>query len=444
LPVSVTINGTDLGVQGYLTSSGSFTSAGSWTTANVGSSYQTWYVDGVQAGPSLLISVLGPSTGGPVSVPGSYTGTPPVLGCSDITGNWIASDSTDGTEELDLTQSGNNVSGTIYWSVLTDCGVLSMSVSSGQLQANGSFNLSGTQPTEYDSCGNLAATSLTYSLTLSGSSCSSGSGTAYSNIRPQGAGITLASKKTPNTLTPTYTPTTAHYLVEYAGYIPVDNVDGPRPCTLLAPFNWIIYKGDKNRGTARVQQSWIVIPGAQHSYNFFANTGPTRNYASPSPLGVPDVNGATLDSTPVPGANIYTGLYTGLDEDNVAGDCSKWNQAGHGSTAQMQQSSFTNPTFGTVTTVPFSGAGTNPLEPPIAPPIYWNMKVIINETNPGSPTAYVIPSHTCYPAHIVKVNGTVVYSYQPAFNDPFYLTSCLEQFSPLVTIQQGTVQVNPQ
>jgi hypothetical protein len=209
----------------------------------------------------------------------------------------------------------------------------------------------------------------------------------------------------------------------------------------FAPFNWIIYKGDKNRGTARVQQSWIVIPGAHYSYNFSANTGPTRNYAPPSPLGPPDANGRTLDSNPSPGADMYTGLYTGQDEDNLPADCFKWNAAGHGDTSQMQQSPFSNTTFSPpTTTISFSGRGTNPLEL-LAPPIYWNMQLVIDESNPNLPTASVVPSHTCYPEHIVKVNGTTVYDYVPKSNSSWYLARCLAKLLPLVTEPQGPVSV---
>jgi hypothetical protein len=111
----------------------------------------------------------------------------------------------------------------------------------------------------------------------------------------------------------------------------------------------------------------------------------------------------------------------------------------------MQQS--LSPTYSPpVTTVPFTGSAQNPLEPPVAPSIYWYMNVVINESTPSAPTAYVVPSHTCYPAHVVKVNGTVVYSYTPTRNDPFYLVECLAPTNvlPLVTVQQGTYQVGTQ
>jgi len=108
----------------------------------------------------------------------------------------------------------------------------------------------------------------------------------------------------------------------------------------------------------------------------------------------------------------------------------------------MQQSG--GPVFSPPTaTVPFGGTGSNPLEGE-SPPIYWGINVAINESNPAAPTAYVTGSHTCYPAHIVKVNGTVIYSFQPAANDIKTIAGCLYQASPLTTVQGSAVQVGTQ
>jgi hypothetical protein len=210
------------------------------------------------------------------------------------------------------------------------------------------------------------------------------------------------------------------------------------------PFQWLLYKGDAYRGTARVQQAWIVVPGAQHSYNFWANTGQTRNYAPPSPQGPKDANGNnTLLSTLIPGDDPYGEFsYSGADEDMQPSDCFVWNAAGHASTANMQFSG--SPVFSPpVATVPFGGTAADPLEL-ASPPIYWNMKVVINESNPAAPTAYVVASHTCYPAHIVKVNGTVIYNFQPVGNDIVTIGNCLIVTYPLITAQGPTVQVSTQ
>jgi hypothetical protein len=60
------------------------------------------------------------------------------------------------------------------------------------------------------------------------------------------------------------------------------------------------------------------------------------------------------------------------------------------------------------------------------------MSAVLDTTNSQAPTAFVNYSHTCYPAHQVKVNGIVIYSYQPLRNDPDYLFECL-------TLHNGTV-----
>jgi len=57
--------------------------------------------------------------------------------------------------------------------------------------------------------------------------------------------------------------------------------------------------------------------------------------------------------------------------------------------------------------------------------ITWDMRTVLDTTNPLSPTAYVNYNHTCYPAHQVKVNGAVIYSYIPPDNSPSYLFTCL-------------------
>lgn len=209
----------------------------------------------------------------------------------------------------------------------------------------------------------------------------------------------------------------------------MDHVFGPRPCLIPAalPFlvvPWpLIYKGDANYGTYRAAQSVVVIPDSARDYNFYPNTGPTRNYGSASPA---NGLGANLSSYPLTG-DIYFGAYGGSDEDNVADDCFLWNAAGHGSTDSM--SAYTT-SYPYATQAHLYGSASNPLENP-SPPITWDMNVVVDDSNPSSPTSYVNYNHTCYPAHIVKVNGTVVYSYQPPYNNPVYLASCLFQI-PLI------------
>lgn len=171
-----------------------------------------------------------------------------------------------------------------------------------------------------DSCGNVLPTSDIHTVTLSGSSCSTGSGTWQT---PTGSGLLAQqSKTTPNVVTSN--PTTAHYKIDDASYIAVDHLSGPTPCITYQygyPVAYpLIYKGDAFRGSAlfgsgyRTQQSLIAIPGAAHSTNPFQNTGATRNYSLGSPANGPNAN---LDSTPLT-SDIYTGPYAGKEEDNAA------------------------------------------------------------------------------------------------------------------------------
>jgi hypothetical protein len=84
-------------------------------------------------------------------------------------------------------------------------------------------------------------------------------------------------------------------------------------------------------------------------------------------------------------------------------DCYHWQNKGHASTSNMQ--------FYSISTqgVFLGGSAGNPLEPE-AGPIDWNVTVVIDESDPSHPKAHATGQHTCYPAHIVIVNGQPVYS----------------------------------
>jgi hypothetical protein len=167
-----------------------------------------------------------------------------------------------------------------------------------------------------------------------------------------------------------------------------------------------------------------------------AQTGPTRNYGYGSP-----VNGTALSSYPLT-SDIYNGAYGGADEDGVASDCYLWNATGHASTGNMN-SSPTITYLPSAAQVEFSGLAQNPLEPSVGtkPAIAWDMIVEVDDFNPSTPTSYVTYNHTCYPAHIVTVNGTVVYSYLPPKNNTPYLAGCLFKLIPEVSGTTSSVQV---
>jgi hypothetical protein len=184
----------------------------------------------------------------------------------------------------------------------------------------------------------------------------------------------------------------------YSAYIPVDHITGPLKC--LAQYD-LLYMGDGNRGTYRSTESINIVPDTHSSSGFFADTGQTRNYSRGSP-----VNGNTLSSA---------------DEDGIPDDCILWNDAGKADPSGFSHDeSFPYSHQGQSH---FAGSTCNPLEP--CATIDWDMRTVIDTSNPQAPTAYVNYNHTCYPAHQVKVNGQVVYNYTPPSNDPSYVSSCL-------------------
>jgi hypothetical protein len=132
------------------------------------------------------------------------------LACADITGNWIATPSGGPTSEWDLTQSGNQITGTSYES---SCGVTSTYTVSGSYSfAFGvvSFVLNAANPNPpTDGCGHVLENPDTHIIHLSGNSCSTGTGT-WQNSSGSGP-LQQQSKTTPNVVTANKT--TAHYQV---------------------------------------------------------------------------------------------------------------------------------------------------------------------------------------------------------------------------------------
>ena len=213
------------------------------------------------------------------------------------------------------------------------------------------------------------------------------------------------------------------FTVQYASYIPVDHVSGPTPCPYVLdsnglPYIPMIYIGDANRGTYKTEEQLVMDISAQQSYNFFPDTGHTRNYdAINSP-----VNGATLSQA---------------DEDGIQYDCHLWNDAGQADSSGFEHDE-TYP-LNSQGQVHFTGSAGNPLEP-VDPPITWDMRTVINIQSDGA-TAYVNYNHTCYPAHQVKVNGQIIYSYIPPRNDLIYITGCLSQLNPKIVGQSSPVSI---
>ncbi len=127
------------------------------------------------------------------------------------------------------------------------------------------------------------------------------------------------------------------------------------------------------------------------------------------------------------------------DEDGVSLDCYLWNNAGKATPAFSYDVTYPYAYQGQVHYV---GSSANPLEPPA--PITWDIRTVVDATNPYAPTAYVNYNHTCYPAHQIKVNGTLVYSYSPASNDLAYITGCLFAHTGKIIGQTSAKPVPPQ
>jgi hypothetical protein len=239
-----------------------------------------------------------------------------------------------------------------------------------------------------------------------------------------------------------WTALTPRFSVQYAAYIPVDHVPGPTACPFygIVPTRWTqkLYLGDAYRGSYRTTQSLFVIPDIQTNNNFFSQTGATRNYGYGSPSNNGLISSYLIDADP------YDGRYGGSDEDGVRNDCYLWNDKDHADTGSMSAYGISFPT-GTQAQVNFYGSAPNPLEPSLFGniSIKWNMTVIIDDSSPNQPTAYVTYTHTCYPAHIVKVNGVVVYERRPNQNDPDYLSKCLTGRLPQIMGQSSPVPKFP-
>lgn len=211
------------------------------------------------------------------------------------------------------------------------------------------------------------------------------------------------------------------FRVEYSSYIPVDNVIGANSCSYFnTPIN-LIYMGDALRSSFRTRQYLKIAPDTQGSSGYQPQTGESRNYGYGSPA-----NNSTLSTA---------------DEDGVPLDCYLWNNSAFASTQNFSYDvSFPYSHQGQVHD---TGSASNPLESSLAT-ITWDMRTVIDTTNPQSPTAYVSYNHTCYPSHQIKVNGQVVYLYTPPQNDFNYLTNCLLFHNNKVTGQTNPVSVPAQ
>ncbi len=242
---------------------------------------------------------------------------------------------------------------------------------------------------------------------------------------PTGAGVLSANQdldgcQQKTNVLPYYVIPGPRFDIAYSSYIPVDHIEGPTGCFYGdTPVLHKLYQGDANQGTYRTTESLVVDPEAQRELSrLFKNTGITSNYGFRSP-----VNGETL---------------SWLDKDEISDDCYLWNKSGQASFDAFSYN--TSYPFPHQAQVQYSGSASNPLESSLSS-ITWDVRTVIDTTNPAAPTAYVNFNHTCYPAHQVKINGQVVYLYTPAENDLIYIFDCLVLHDNKVTGQTEPTQV---
>ena len=120
------------------------------------------------------------------------------------------------------------------------------------------------------------------------------------------------------------------------------------------------------------------------------------------------------------------------DLDSVYYDCYLFNNEAKAKPAFSYTVTFPYPHQAQVL---FYGAVSNPLDA-AAGPITWNVRTVINTSNPTAPTGYVNYNTTCFPAHEVQVdNGTPLFSYMPSTSATAYIATCLGL--------NGTTGINP-
>jgi hypothetical protein len=214
--------------------------------------------------------------------------------------------------------------------------------------------------------------------------------------------------------------TADQFNVSYISYIPADHVNGPDACLYGGVPVGLIYKGDLNRGTFRTSESVFVVPDAPLFTNQVEQTGTTENYGFGSPVHLPNLSSA--------------------DEDGLYNDCHLANEIGHAGTSGMNISVTFPDTDPYTATVGMWGGAPDPLIS-YAWPITWNMAIFLDDAAVTAPTAYVVASHTCYPAHTVTVNGTVIYNYTPTDNSLATVTLCLAGVGYIGPITGATYQV---
>ena len=167
----------------------------------------------------------------------------------------------------------------------------------------------------------------------------------------------------------------------------------------------------------------------QLASGFSPNDGLTQNYAA-SPIGQSCPKASPINGTTISDLSPPIG-----DFDGIARDCCLWNESGQSQDhlGYGQHVDFVTSQSGTEAFVRFFGSGSDPLEPnPLGiVAISWDVTITVDSS---ANTASVAYNHTCYPAHVVKVNGKAIYDSQrdrnvPTSNDINHILNCLTGLS---------------
>lgn len=199
----------------------------------------------------------------------------------------------------------------------------------------------------------------------------------------------------------------------YSAFIPFDHIYGPTSCVgakVVLPNK--IFKGD---GNADIGDGWPIQSARTYQDYFFQGSfnngvqsfpasqsglinavGQTRNYGIGSPR-----NGSTLSAA---------------DEDGVANDCYLWNASGYADMTNMQGDLNITGSTGQSGNAHFYGTASNPLEGTAGSVarIAWDMRVYMDGSNPNNAQVTEVNyNHTCFPAHMIKVQEYTVYEWKP-------------------------------
>jgi hypothetical protein len=181
------------------------------------------------------------------------------------------------------------------------------------------------------------------------------------------------------------------------------------------------YTGDGGHPTFRAHQAVTVVPGTgagtgdNSKPNNLEDTGVTMDFGAGTPKIPPNLSQADMDGIPR--------------------DCVLWNDTAQANPHQDGNAMSEVRSFPSATQAQaeISGQLNNPLSCCKAP-IVWDMKTTV-DTSSGAPMASVNFNHTCYPSHIVTVNGKTVYQYTPPESGGLFVFKCLSGISSHVTGQ---------